>query len=331
MTQESIFGEIQPAKPPQPIEEDTSDIVYSKGLIRSSVQKAVRRHMPDEAIVLAKAYIRLDIHDFCRRLMVIVLEDSLLHPRYNELYKITVATQKKSYIATEEDKSTLLTIVYDIANSTWRDTEYSNPDNQNVQGEYEYLSDTLKEYIDALSYRLNAGGLYWDKVMIGNFKNIWTHRFANGFTLEKLQSYFEPSPDISFSDVRAIKREDMPLVAVDFHAFPPIKRMLLGKPYIQQLLDELEPIRKEHWADAERDLFLQYLMWWSYVSACPGRLVFWYEPPAELNRMVENLQMSPENQAKVLAFGDAIIDEVKSIANWYLTAQERKHKENQTN
>jgi hypothetical protein len=309
MTQESIL----------PTEKE---IKYNKSVLKSAVQKAVRLGLPEQAVRLAKAGMQKDLVDFMRRLMIIVPEDCIIHPEYPRLAKITDAVSRGNQIS-DEDRDVVLQVVYDIAQTEWRDTEVKNPDEVVVEGEYEYLTDLAKSYVDALRYRAGIGGMKWDIIFLNQYVKIWTHRFANGFKPTQLKEYFQSEVKIVYDLVPEMKPEDIPLVAIDIHCFPPIKRLLLKKDWVQELVKEYDDIRQEYFAGKDDDGFMHEMMWLSYISK-NLKNVYWYEPPAQLNRIKDQMGATPEVEQRLYQFADKLMPEIESIAKWFIKKQSEK-------
>lgn len=69
-------------------------IFHNVPLIKSLLQKAVRRQMTEIALKTAKHFIQMDLDGFLRRLYVIMLEDVSLHPSVSALIWLTSAVSK---------------------------------------------------------------------------------------------------------------------------------------------------------------------------------------------------------------------------------------------
>jgi hypothetical protein len=104
-------------------------VPFSKGVLKSATQKAIRRGEVEKAVRCTKSFLELDELDCLRRSMIWPIEDVILHPSYNELAKLTnKLSQKGSVPLTEEEKTKVLTIVGDFARCEYRDLDVDNPD-----------------------------------------------------------------------------------------------------------------------------------------------------------------------------------------------------------
>src|SRR5581483_1319549 len=101
---------------------------FSPSLLKSNAQKAVRRGDVDKAVRSAKSLIQLNEVDALRRLMIIPIEDVMLHQNYDKLAAmLTKVSSKGSLPLTEEEKTQALSIIADVANCGWRDLDVNNP------------------------------------------------------------------------------------------------------------------------------------------------------------------------------------------------------------
>jgi len=91
--------------------------LYDGILVKSSLQKAVRRRNISAAVNLAWYMIRDNLISFLRRLPIIIIEDSILHIDYIYIIWLMIAIDKGWFIDKEQIEK-LLSIVFEISSST---------------------------------------------------------------------------------------------------------------------------------------------------------------------------------------------------------------------
>ena len=77
---------------------------FSKSLLKSAMQKAVRRGCVMEAVKCSKIHLKKNCNDFWRRLAIVVVEDVILHPEYRRIVDLASRSSAKSYVPNEEDE-----------------------------------------------------------------------------------------------------------------------------------------------------------------------------------------------------------------------------------
>jgi hypothetical protein len=239
-------------------------VPFSPSLLKSAIQKSVRRGNVDQAVRAAKSLIQLNEVDALRRLMIIPIEDCILPPDYDKYAAmLTKVNAKGSVPLTEEEKTLALSIIADVARCEWRDLDVGNPDDegkeysmQQVQGNKE------NDLVDALLFRARAGGSRWDIPMLNQMARVWNKRFAEKtWDIEKLKSYFTGKV-INWNDVPYATDDDIMLEVVDFHCSG-ILYMLLKIDWIKDLLRKEIPFNKRDWLGSDMsDLnLLDSIMW----------------------------------------------------------------------
>lgn len=218
MVQANLFGEEKPIVP------------YPKSLVKSAIQKQVRRGNVDAALRLTKAHIEMDAHDFARRVFVIVPEEVSIHPLLVKMPEMITRLQKKAAKATDEDKSIMLTLIRDAAKATHRDFYLHNPDDQPIisADQLNWLNEERKEMIRAIQYRASIGGMKSDIAMFNSLYRIWVTRWSGG-EITSYKDYFNSldEPMVKMEDIELPTDEDIPYYAADFHCFPPGADMIL--------------------------------------------------------------------------------------------------------
>ncbi len=245
-------------------EEIKAQVPFSPSLLKSAIQKSVRRCDVDKAVRAAKSLIQLNEVDAIRRLMIIPIEDCILPPDYDKLAAMLMKVSAKgSEPLTEADKTIALSIIADVARCEWRDLDVNNPDDtgsnyamQSVQGNKE------NSLIDALLYRARAGGSRWDVPMLNQMARVWNKRFSEKtWDIEKLKSYFS-GKTIKWGEVPYATVDDILIESVDFHCSG-ILYMLLKIDWIKYLLRKEIPFNKRDWlgSDMSDHNLLEQIMW----------------------------------------------------------------------
>lgn len=220
MTQAELF----PNPASQPV------VPYPKALVKSAIQKQVRRGEVDAALRLTKAHIEMDAHDFARRVFVIVPEEVSIHPLLVKMPEMIRRLARKGSVATDDDKNLMLTLIRDAAKATHRDFYLHNPDDKPIISteQLNWLSDERKEMIRALQYRASIGGMRSDIAMFQSLYRIWVTRWTGG-EITDYKNYFNSldEPMVDHTTIELPHDTDIPYMAADFHCFPPGAKLLL--------------------------------------------------------------------------------------------------------
>ena len=241
---------------------DKVESPFSKSLLKSAIQKAVRRGEEEKALRCAKSLIASNLNDYARRLPVIVLEDSLLHPDFDKLIEITKKASRKNYLLSEEEANLLLTITGDIARTEIRDFIIDNPDKID---NYSKIDDDKLSFLKAIKYRTFIGGMKDDIVMLNDFIKIWSYRFSHGWDREKIRSLFKTKP-IKYDEVDFCTEEDILLETVDFHCSP-MSKIILRKDWVVKEL-------KTSFPNQEPEDMLNKIVW-CLRSGVNNKKIFW--------------------------------------------------------
>ena len=239
-------------------------VPFSPSLLKSAIQKSCRRGDVDKAVRAAKSLIQLNEVDALRRLMIIPIEDCILPPDFDKYAAMLAKVGAKGSVPlTEEEKTTALTIIGDVARCEWRDLDVDNPDDegkdyamQPVQGNKE------NDLVNALLYRARAGGSRWDVPMLNQMARVWNRRFAQkSWDIEKLKSYYTGEV-INWNDVPYATVDDILLESVDFHCSG-ILYMLLKIDWVKDLIRKEIPFNKRNWlgGDVSDHNLLEQIQW----------------------------------------------------------------------
>lgn len=290
-----------------------TDIPYSASLLKSAIQKAVRRGDVDKALACTKSLLDKDPRACLRRLMVIVLEDGLLLPNYAELAVLTDRIRQKGTTLTEQDKTLVLTMVADLTRCEWRDFDKGNPD---YVEDYKLakLGDKEMALVNAINYRARIGGYKGDLDMLRSHARIWSKRFAETWDINRLRKYFTGEV-VEYTDVPYATNEDIPLEAVDFHCSP-VGRILLKKPYVSRLIQEAMPERTRQWAEpwtSDEDMLNKVV--WALRSGVNYKKVLWTGKSVDW-LTADNIPEKHWDDFRSIY--EKINGELDNLARWYL-------------
>lgn len=320
---------------------DEIEIPFYQSTLKSALQKRIRRGETDEALRIAKSMIEQDAHDFARRIMVVVPEESWVHPLMVNMPNIISRLQRKGEKATDTDKSLMLTLVRDASDAITRDFYIKNPDDKPIEpGQLSYISDKEKGLVDALIYRSKIGGMKPDIAMFNSLVNVWVNRFSNKtFSWEDFVSIF-PSltqPIVKWDDIEYAKREDIPFYAVDFHCFKPIAGILLrtakkdGTPVDNKIVEYINSGVFDgmnvtpRWGDSREVEIVKKTMWLFEVSR-NTKLNHWFDEPRAVDWFTDAGFREPvEYQQQLSNLNDIMMQQWERLADWYVGTQLEKH------
>jgi hypothetical protein len=164
---------------------DKPKTLFSASFLKSLIQKCVRMCRPNSAVRAAKELIALDFMEFIRRIPVIMIEDSLLHPGYPIITWLLCATSK-GYKPSLSDVNYCLQFVFEIAACEWKDFEWKIRDfNFAAQDLSEMINQKILKdlhpveiaLVKSIIVRSAFGGMHCDTVMLNSHANIWLNRF----------------------------------------------------------------------------------------------------------------------------------------------------------
>jgi len=164
-------------------------------VLKSILQKAIRRRKPLPAVRVAMELADKSIGDLLRRLPIIMLEDSMLHPSLPFLTWL-MAANSKNFELNEFLLTKVLCAVYEMASCPWQDdcssgsdTEKPNAlpvtdpatlsfDSYHVPG-INHLLEDRDVYIWSMLLRARYGGMGCDVRMLNLFAHLWRQRFKD--------------------------------------------------------------------------------------------------------------------------------------------------------
>ncbi|KAJ3038621.1 hypothetical protein HDV00_000465 [Rhizophlyctis rosea] len=153
-------------------------------LLKSHLQKCIRRGKPTVALRTAKHLALLDINQLLRRVPIMVVEDAVLHIKFPILIWLMCALSK-GFHPPESCVKWLLGFVEALASSTFRDpvpnSDETPPDeSQPVKLNSKEVSSLPTEYRDllySLQLRKAYGGMRGDMAMLDAATTVWFKRF----------------------------------------------------------------------------------------------------------------------------------------------------------
>lgn len=296
----------------------------SSSLLKSSLQKAIRRGKTEKALMYAKDLMDKDEEDFLRRFPIIILEDVILHPETHKITELLKRVSKKRHILNKEDKEMLLGIVYDLSECEVRD---------NLNVEYDYIyDDELKEasgylkernesklteheqkLVDAIIYRSKIGGMKGDIILLKKYADLWTYRFEDGdWDIDSLKKLFpEKRKGVGYDKIKRVKKKDMIPEGVDFHCSP-LLSILMKKDWVYTLL-------KTRFPDKDPKKILQDIIWVMRSSIN-------YKKEIHTGRQRDWFRDTPTRYSKkdvqdYKEIYNKIEEQVESISKWFISKQ----------
>lgn len=292
-------------------------IGFSPSLLKSAIQKSIRRNDVDRAVKHAKLLLHKKPNDFWRRLPIIMLEDVVLHPDLRRVVELATASARKAYQLSAEDEEFGLRLVEQLARCKVRDTEFLKYLLQRKQVQIKYQEAHLKEdellLIKAIYWRSCMGGMYGDIGMMRTVASIWQNRFGSGeYSINQSIEYF-PECEIDYKNISLDENgSDVPFEAIDFHCSPMVE-ILLRKPQIKNIVTKFYPNKKP-------EVVLKQVIWRlrsgiNYKMDIKANQIFDWLKADE----IKVYQVS-EDEANFLQIYQLIRDEVDNISNWFIKA-----------
>ena len=194
-------------------------------LLKSNLQKCVRRSIHNIAVKTALTLFALDPNEILRRLPIIILEDVTLHKDFTFIIWLMTAVSK-GFEMNDFFLEKCLIVVNDIASNKYRELyEYLDKDidlrrlntnlyNKDDLNELKYtlneLKDNQKDILWGIELRKSYGGMRCDMRMLNYFTNKWFNKFINGdnFIISNHKNEIE---------YKILHYNEIHLSSVDFH------------------------------------------------------------------------------------------------------------------
>jgi hypothetical protein len=218
--------------PPKNICFPTIDANYGIPLLKSNLQKAIRRCDNSIAIQSSLAILQKNPLELLRRLPIIYIEDVCLMDSYSIIIWLMIADKNYNLTTTDID------IILNIVNSLCNCKEYFNFGENDCENESEYnfSHESLQDYPNynellSIYYRSKYGGMKGDMLMLKT-----AVEFYKKSTIK--------IPKTSYNCVEIDKIEiniEILVEAIDFHPFPQLLNSLsmitkINKQTIKDLL-----------------------------------------------------------------------------------------------
>lgn len=192
-------------------------------LIKSNLQKCIRRSLIEKSIVSAFTLFCLNPDDLLRRLPIIMLEDTILNYHFINLVWFMCA-YSKGFKISEKILSYVIGIVKYLASINIREV-ISSSENFTINLK-ELLSTNEKLTTDninllwAIQLRKAYGGLRGDVIMLDYYTSIWFERLSTEqYDMEATIKPFE------LENIRLFDTSIIHLSAVDFHCTCILKQL----------------------------------------------------------------------------------------------------------
>lgn len=216
-------------KPYTPFDFPKPKFFYKVQLLKSALQKSIRRGLQATAVRLAWQLMCQDLNSFLRRLPLIIMEDSCLHPRFPHIIWLMIAYSKHRKLS-KEDVEMLLSVVEDVANCDYRDLI---PHHKNVNQfvnplllkERPKCTDEILPFVAAIILRVNYGGTLGDQEWMKKFAMLWYQRYEMNAKLwnEARSKWYRGESKFGKKLIEqppVLLPADKLQIAIDFHVFP---------------------------------------------------------------------------------------------------------------
>ena len=152
-------------------------------VLKSILQKSIRRRKPLPSVRVAMELADKSVGELLRRLPIIILEDSMLHPELDFLVWLMVA-YTKDFVPTKSLLAKVFKIVYECAMCNWKDVPPPGHSKIALHVPFDkILSDSdiprkARGLLWAIGARSSYGGMLGDIQMLNSLCTVWYHRFS---------------------------------------------------------------------------------------------------------------------------------------------------------
>ena len=198
-------------------------------LLKSHLQKCVRRQLTNKALKTAWHLIKMDINAFIRRLPVIMLEDVHLHESLSPIVWL-ISAISKGYVIDHRQISWLLGVVSYMCETK----QYDCLENNSVIGkknipqlikninEHKHINDNQKNMLYSLLFRVSYGGMKGDMNMFYNY----TLQYLKSVETINMTSSIIP---VDFTKIGSLNLDEIEIYSADFHCYPKIIENIVKK------------------------------------------------------------------------------------------------------
>jgi len=197
----------------------------------SLLQKQIRRHLTEDALQSSLYLIETSFVKFIRRLPIIVIEDTILHPEFDKMMDILIRGSRKSYDYPEDDIIFLLNVVRDISEVRVRDSNELARRNASKSIDQNSLSDKSNALIRSLKIRASYGGMWPDKIMLWKYADLWADRFLKEeeHWFNKLREIYPERQPVDILNIEVLDKSKVLPEAIDFHCSSIIEDLMENK------------------------------------------------------------------------------------------------------
>ena len=191
-------------------------------LLKSNLQKCVRRGLLNESLSTAKLMIKTDFIQFIRRLSIIMFEDTTLHNSLGPLVWMIGAYPK--WQPCKKHINWLLGLVKYLVLNKYQE-QYSKKEfdfRMNLKT-INSLNPPERNLIYSMTFRASYGGMPGDIGMINCLIEMWIERFKSNKYYNVFDT-FQPIQD----KIKNIKTNQILLESVDFHCYPQMINKIKG-------------------------------------------------------------------------------------------------------
>ncbi len=219
------------------------DTIYNHthiSVLKSHLQKCIRRQLHQKALLTAWHLCKLDLNELLRRLPIIMIEDVKLTSHISTLIWLMSAVSK-GYKLGLLQLQWILTLVLNL--SQINETEDYSPTSHLTTRQMLTLLETSSELnleqiscLQSLLFRISYGGMSGDLQILLNTSTIWQQRFITGKSLKLIDEY---SHNIDLENLPDLLPIEIDRSAIDYHCFPQLLTQL-HHSYSQYTIEDIK-------------------------------------------------------------------------------------------
>jgi len=217
---------------------------YHTGLLKSALQKAIRRSLSLTALHLGWQFLCQDAQQLLRRLPIIILEDVCLHPNFPLIIWLLIS-HSKGYILTREDILVILVTIYDLGACKFRDVVnfVSFDEKEDLEGillDLPEIDNELCTVLATILFRVSFDGMKGDMIMLKQGGILWSKRYQKDrdYWIGERKKWYQDL-DVPYSEIHqmiltppTLSESDQLMEGIDFHCFPYlIKKCIIAHNY----------------------------------------------------------------------------------------------------
>lgn len=199
-----------------------NDVIYNEKhitFLKSNLQKCIRRQLNQKAIKTAYHMIKININEFIRRLLIIVLEDVALHESYSTLVWLMVATcSTKNANSNFKPNKYIIDWLLGFVNMLCDIDHYDDVINSNTK--YNVTDFDDYDLLYSLELRKTYGGMKCDMEMITDYIIHWLDKFKHNQKCNNTIIQLIDSSNVKHLTFDDWKLDDENMAGIDFHCAP---------------------------------------------------------------------------------------------------------------